>query len=84
MTDPELLKDLTAMQLQIAKATHALCDVLDSSRKLPQRLRLALIGQVEKDLIRHRDKIEKAHHLPFKDKIKPIKEIMKAIKNVQM
>lgn len=81
MTDPELLKDLTAIQLQIAKTTHTLCDVLDSSRKLPQRLRLALIGNVEKDLIKHKLKIEKAQQLPFKDKIKPIKEIMKALKN---
>lgn len=82
MTDPDLIKDLTAMQLQIAKTTHALCDVLDSSRKLPQRLRFALLGIVEKDLLKHKQKIDKAQQLPFKDKIKPIKEIMKAIKNV--
>lgn len=84
MTDPDLLKDLTAMQLQIAQTTHALCDIFDSSRKLPQRVRSVILQNVEKDLIKHQNKIKKAQQLPFTIKIKTIKEIMKAINVVQL
>jgi len=84
--DPEEFPHLSKVQLQVAKTTHALVDVLDATRKLHPRFRLSILRKIELYLYDHIRAVENLKEMKPHLKRRPLKTIMGEIykKNVQM
>ena len=68
------------MHKQISLTTHAFCDVIESSRVLTTRMRLAILADVEQALLRTLKHIESVGDMTQKEKARPINKVFKDLR----
>lgn len=82
MLDEIITKELTKNQLQVAKTTHAMCYLLDATRKLTEGARFTILKAAEADLLKHLLVAENHARVKKKRGSKKVEALMKAIFNV--
>jgi len=82
MLDENITKALNKNQLQVANTTHAMCSLLDVTRKLTDGTRRTILKAAEADLLKHIFVAENHARVRTKRESKKVEALMAAISDV--